>query len=905
MKKTLFLAACLALAGTANAQLSSNPDKFLGNITTRGSVNGGGIEYATLWNQITPENESKWASIEGNRNSYNWGGCDNAYNYAKNHKFPFKFHTLVWGSQYPKWMDSLSKEEQLKEITEWMDQVKKRYPNLDMIDVVNEAVSGHAPAPYKEALGGDGVTGYDWIIKAFEMAAERWPDAILIYNDYNTFQWQKDQFKTLVKTIRDAGAPIDAYGCQSHDLTDMSFSAFQSAMTDIQNTLKMPMYSTEYDIGTTDDAKQKTQYMNQIKYMWERDYVAGITLWGYIYGATWTTDGNSGIIKNGVDRPAMTWLREYMASEAAQKAKSPFPGMKKEASLYIKPRGINISLKDEAKIKIEARLRTKQVEKLEFYVSGQLVSTMTEAPFVVRYTPTTSGSKTLKAILYDTEGNKYERTQTVNVVRARTAFKNTPTVLPGVLEIENFDSGYDGIAFHDSNSTKQGNASSYRTDATGIDLIKIGTDGYGVGYTNNGEWMEYTLDVQEAGLYEYDVVASSSVSNAAISLSLSDDGDLTPLTGNIIVPNMGDGNLQTLHGRLALPLEAGKNVIRISTLSEGLSLDKVVFKHVDVNNDIDIAVNVDPESVTVEDPTTLSATVSCGSAAISKVDFYVNGLLAGSVASDPFEVTYTPDVAGTMNVTAVATDANGKVSVEAQKAVKVERKRSPFAGTPVEIPGTVEFENFDKGGDGLSFHDSDAKDEGGTNYRKDNEGVDIVAGNGGYAIGYTAVDEWYDYSIDVKYPGRYAYEAVVSSGADNSSFQMYIVKDGVETKYTPVIDVPNGGSWDSYTTVSKNFPTSRKFTEGKQILRIKITGASCNLDKVKLICLEENTGIEQSVELSPVTYAVFTVSGSFVGKVQANGSSEIKKKILAITGQPDIYVIRNTETNEAIKIEVK
>lgn len=166
---------------------------------------------------------------------FNFSGADNAYNYAKQHNFPFKFHTFIWGGQYPNWMNSLSKEEQYKAIEEYMDAVKKHYPELPLIDVVNEAVPGHNPAPYKAALGGDGKTGYDWIIKAFEMVHERWPDAILIYNDYNTFQYQRTQFIDLVRTIRDAGAPVDAYGCQSHDLTDMNETAFKSAMIEIQN----------------------------------------------------------------------------------------------------------------------------------------------------------------------------------------------------------------------------------------------------------------------------------------------------------------------------------------------------------------------------------------------------------------------------------------------------------------------------------------------------------------------------------------------------------------------------------------------------------------------------------------------------------------------------------------------
>ena len=214
MRMGALFALAIALCGMKTyAQLSSNPDKFLGNITTSYNVDFGNEKFYTLWNQITPENESKWSSIEGNNDGWNWGGCDNAYNYAKKYNFPFKFHCLIWGAQYPGWLDKLSTEKQYEEIVEWMDAVKRKYPDLPMIDVVNEAVPGHQPAPYKAALGGDGKTGYDWIIKAFEMAHERWPDAILIYNDYNTFQWQRQEFINLVRSLRDAGAPIDAYCC--------------------------------------------------------------------------------------------------------------------------------------------------------------------------------------------------------------------------------------------------------------------------------------------------------------------------------------------------------------------------------------------------------------------------------------------------------------------------------------------------------------------------------------------------------------------------------------------------------------------------------------------------------------------------------------------------------------------
>ena len=310
--KTLMSALLLLLISlAANAQLSQNPDKFLGNITTRYSVDASGApKYYTMWNQITCENESKWGSVEGTRGSYNWTGADRAVNYAKQHNFIFKFHALVWGSQYPNWLSNLSVSERYNSIVKWMDAAKRKYPNLEMIDVVNEAVGMHQQGNpmMKESLGGGGKTGYDWLIKAFELAYERWPNAILIYNDYNTFQSDTQAYLDLVRTLRNAGAPIDAYGCQSHDVDNISVTSLKSAMKTLQDGLKMPMYITELDVNIENNNSQKQQYANIFPIMWEADYCAGVTIWGYIHGATWVA--NSGLIKDGVERPAMTWLRD-------------------------------------------------------------------------------------------------------------------------------------------------------------------------------------------------------------------------------------------------------------------------------------------------------------------------------------------------------------------------------------------------------------------------------------------------------------------------------------------------------------------------------------------------------------------------------------------------------------------
>lgn len=326
--QSLILLSGVLLAGQAiAAPLAANASKFIGNITTNGQVRS---DFGTYWNQITAENECKWSSIEGQEGTYNFTGCKRAYDWAKTNNAHFKFHALVWGAQYPSWLESKDQAGTLTAITKWFDAVQKQFPDLEMIDVVNEAIrtgtnqyhSGYTKTKIIQALGGDNNGDYKFVTTAFQMARARWPKAILIYNDYNTIQWNLDQGIDLIKKIKAAGAPVDAYGQQAHDMMSnggcLNINTLKSALQKIYDQTKVPLYISEYDIGSINDATQKQCYSEQIPVFMDAPYIAGITLWGYIYGSTWIdTDGQkgtSGIIKNGVDRAAMTWLKEYMAT---------------------------------------------------------------------------------------------------------------------------------------------------------------------------------------------------------------------------------------------------------------------------------------------------------------------------------------------------------------------------------------------------------------------------------------------------------------------------------------------------------------------------------------------------------------------------------------------------------------
>lgn len=863
IKKTLV---CLFGAGLmttqVSAQLSSNPDKFLGNITTRGQVEaGGGVEsYYKLWNQITPENEGKWGSIEG---WTGWPACTNIYNYAKNHNFPMKYHALVWGSQYPDRLNNMSANERYKAIVKWFNDVKSHYSDLPLIDVVNEAVGSHQPgnSMMKGALGGGGKTGYDWLIKAFEMAYERWPDAILIYNDFNTFQWDTDNYIDLVRTLRDAGAPIDAYGCQSHELKGFSLNSLKTVDTKIQNALKMPMYISEYDIQNDNDDAQLKDYKNQIPYFWENDYCAGITLWGYVYGATWN-ENISGIIKNGKDRKAMTWLREYMASDAAKNAKSPFPGMKKEASIYIRPRDLKVARGDKLPIKVRASMVTKTIQKIDLYVDDDLIATMNEAPYVTEYavpSDAKTGWKTLKAIVTTTDGSTYERLSRFNVLsstEARAPYNETVPTLPGTIKAEEYDKGASGVSYNKASR----------------DITKA---------TQSDGWMEYTVDVKEEGIYSMDVEVASTNTGGTFHLAEYSFDNLTYFTDYLEVPKTGSATeFRTVHYVMNEPLTVGRHTFCLCIDKGGFYIKSMSFRPYEQDKSIKVSISsFNSSTIDLGDKVTIEVKAESANSTIASVSVFANDLLIGTMTEAPYTMEFEPTEKGTYAITAIATDAEGKENVSSKRTLKVNGKRMSYSETPIAIPGIIEAENFDKGGEGLSFHDSDDNNEGDTQYRSDGEGVDFVKGNGGTAIGYTAKNEWLEYTIDVQEAGTYQYVATVSSGTTDSGFSIGLYYNGgIITVAKVSVPQTANNNWNKYTT--KEGQLSRDLEVGQQILRFTITGASCNIDKVELKCITSGIhDITNDITISQDAYDLFgrKVNDNYKGIIIRNGKKQINK----------------------------
>ncbi len=82
------------------------------------------------------------------------------------------------------------------------------------------------------------------------------------------------------------------------------------------------------------------------------------------------------------------------------------------------------------------------------------------------------------------------------------AFKDQIAEIPGNVEAENFDEGEPNVAYVDQDKENLG-ADDYR-GPTQVDLEKRGdaSGGYGVGWTQKGEWLTYTVRVKATGVYQ-------------------------------------------------------------------------------------------------------------------------------------------------------------------------------------------------------------------------------------------------------------------------------------------------------------------------------------------------------------------------------------------------------------------
>lgn len=208
----------------------------------------------------------------------------------------------------------------------------------------------------------------------------------------------------------------------------------------------------------------------------------------------------------------------------------------------------------------------------------------------------------------------------------------------------------------------------------------------------------------------------------------------------------------------------------------------------------------------------------------------------------------------------------------------------PYKDT-IQMPGKIEAENYDKGGQGVSYNDDDVANSGNV-YRTD--GVDIEeSADSGYVIGWTVAGEWLEYTVKVESDGPLAFTAKVASGADASSFSLSLDNDPI----TSTVLVPNTGDWKTFTTVTG---TTKSLSAGTYVLRLNVEASYFNMDWIEfsipsvLIGKLDRLDNKSSLEM----FRVFNLQGTQVGEIFLSNGQEIENHVRKLTSKPGTYILR-------------
>ena len=412
-------------------------------------------------------------------------------------------------------------------------------------------------------------------------------------------------------------------------------------------------------------------------------------------------------------------------------------------------------------------------------------------------------------------------------------YSGTAINIPGKIEVENYDLGGEGLAYHDVETANQGGA--YRTDGVDIEATTDASTGYNLGYTADGEWLKYMVNVTAAGNYSFSFRTASTGTTSAIRLEV----DGVDKTGTVALPNTGAWQTwaTTTVGNVALT--AGAHTIRLFIVTGGFNLNYVTVNSLVPNVVPTVSLTSPASGATFTSPASvsISATAADTDGTISKVEFYNGSTWIGTSTTSPYTFTWTNVATGIYSIAAQAIDNDGAstlsstVSITVNNPVNVE---TPYGGTARSLPGTIQAEDYDNGGEGIAYHDIEQTNQGGA-YRT-TEGVDLEVttdGGTGYNVGYTADGEWLKYMVNVNAAGSYSVSFRTAGTGTASAIRMEV--DGVDA--TGTIALPNTGAWQTWATTTL---PNIAFTAGPHTIRLFIVTGGFNLNSFSVTVPTQN-----------------------------------------------------------------
>ncbi|HET6556535.1 MAG TPA: carbohydrate-binding protein, partial [Prolixibacteraceae bacterium] len=461
---------------------------------------------------------------------------------------------------------------------------------------------------------------------------------------------------------------------------------------------------------------------------------------------------------------------------------------------------------------------------------------------------------------------------------------------PGTIYAVDYDLGGNNRAYFDVDSanykvstevyTAWNTGYAYRNDAVDIEACKdaAGNNGYNVGWTNDNEWMVYTVDIDSSAVYQFDLRYAAAGSAGRFHLQL-DGVDITPI---ISLTASGGWTTWKTHTLNNVILSKGTHQIKLYIDKAGFNINYLKFSN--------------PKELAGVLPEILN----------SKTDQEGKSIyLTSNVSFDGNSSPLATDFSVTVNGKPVATDT---VYLDTQSSyglvVKVDQQlkstdvillsyhgntlKTPsglvfgamenikvFNNSPlyVTLPGTIQAEKFNVNV-GLSLET--CTDTG-----------------GGQNIAYTNTGDYLDYFVSIPTNGTYSIDYRVASTA-GGTIELRLADNPSAPVTIHSVTVPNTGGWQTWRTVT----ATGQLPQGTHTLRVFIKKQEFNLNwfKVSLVTSSSSIDDAKKVEVYPnpandyLHLKTSGLKGSYRVKISSLQGAIVKQFTAEITPGADLQM---------------
>ena len=267
------------------------------------------VNAMKAFNMMVAENDCKLSGIQQQKGVYNFNGCDNHYNKAKELGMEFRGHCLIWHSYQPSWFQNADANTLKNAIVDHITKTLQHYEGkIKVWDVVNEAID-------------DNSNGNGWNMRrsflynkvpnfvdlAFQTARKVSPNTKLFYNDYNAegVYAKAESIYNFVSDLKKRNIPIDGVGLQYH--VGAREQPSYNKINDLIGRyckLGLEVHITELDVKLQGDQNGQSQaFSNALKACLANSCCKAFLVWGVGDNDSWLGANEQALLFNGNYQP--------------------------------------------------------------------------------------------------------------------------------------------------------------------------------------------------------------------------------------------------------------------------------------------------------------------------------------------------------------------------------------------------------------------------------------------------------------------------------------------------------------------------------------------------------------------------------------------------------------------------